>query len=164
MNKLNLAFAALCLLLTFGSCDNDAEWADSESHEKEVEINNQYYEAIVGDWYRQDSTNVRKFYWGLHFNADGSMTSLMKFAKRDTVMVNGTPTLTDWRTVLNDSAGGSWSLKVRRIEENKGFAQYFYTFTDYPLLLPFSGIDGDTLRVEYLDIKYVVRGKKQPDF
>lgn len=163
MRKVFVGLMLISMASTLHSCSNDPEWADPELHDQSEAIIAKYRPLIIGDWYRVGESDSRRDYIHLRFNADSSVYAVVKMQRRDTVMVGGKPTVTDWRTVYSDSTRQQWYLYVTRNETSRAIETYLYT-PGY--LGRFDGISGDTLKVTWSlpPFRYLLRGDVKPRF
>lgn len=163
MKKTTFASLLSCAMITTGACGLDPQWADPELHEQTLKLREQYTPKLAGQWYRIGEKDTRKFYVSINFKADGTMTAIEKMVRRDTVMVNGQPTLTDWETVMNDTTHTTWNLYINRDTGNGNLIYRMHITNVYDML--FNGIKGDTLHVSgFYGFRYLLRGDVQPDF
>lgn len=160
MTKTGIGITLLSGMFWATACSKEPQWADPELHAKKEEVQAKYNKLLVGDWHRIVRTDTRLFYSHYRLNEDGSMSSEEKFVKRDTVLISGEPTLTDWTTAWQDKRTGHWRISVARTEDFKGF--YTYLALNSEIFL-FYDIAGDTLKVSGYP-GYLLRGDVKPDF
>lgn len=110
-------FLISLFLFIITSCTNDVSfWGDEYSQETE-NLRKLFYEKVVGDWTYKKSTSFSYIEQNYSFLKDGTLKGNILFKKRDSVFINGIPTLTDWYVVLESDIAGKWNLFYRKSQE-----------------------------------------------
>lgn len=83
MKKMKLRRNIFVMIAAFSlaSCSsNELEYADVEAHEKTEALQEKYVPLIVGSWYKESINDKQRFYEQLTFNADGTLTGMVRSA------------------------------------------------------------------------------------
>ena len=109
-----MMFAALAI----ASCGSDEpRYADPETHEKTVQLNEQYAPLMIGTWHYKNVSDTQRYFERLTFQADGTLTGMRKWQIRNSVTINGETSYTDWEDVgLSGTFSGTWQLRYYSIE------------------------------------------------
>lgn len=161
MKKKAIGAVLLTGMFLISACHKGFKWADPELHEKYLEVTAKYRPLLIGDWSRIEETDTRKAYYHIRFNKDGTMASEEKVIKRDTVYVEGNPTLSEWKSAWENKVRGTWSITVLRNESTNQFEKFLY-FSDGNMYL-FEELEGDSLNLIGYPT-YLFRGDLAPDF
>lgn len=113
-----LAFAMFAAF-SLASCSSEAEWADSEAHEKTVLLREQYTPLIAGTWHLEHVADRVRFFESLTFNSDGTLKGMRKWQIRSLVTIDGQERYTDWQEVDGENGpfAGTWQLSWSREAE-----------------------------------------------
>lgn len=109
-----LAFMALIVI---SSCTNDVSFLGDEYSQETADLRNLFYDKVVGDWTYKKSTSFSYLEQNYSFQKDGTLKGNILFKKRDSVYVNGIPTLTDWYVVLESDIAGKWDLFYQKSQK-----------------------------------------------
>ena len=77
MRMINLWRIAFMMLAVFSlaSCSSDEpQWTDPETHEKTVQLQEQYGPLLVGTWHFERIGERQRFFEQLTFESDGTLT------------------------------------------------------------------------------------------
>lgn len=175
---------ALFAALIFASCgSSDPEYADPETHEKTVLLNEQYGPLMVGTWHYEYISDTQRYFERLTFNADGTLSGIRKWQSRKLVTIDGEQRYTDWENLepLEGTFSGTWELRYYSPEGRNGVkrnclllsAQYEGANSEYMAysnIATFDYADETTLRFEGFYFKdkdgwvTFLRGDQEPSF
>ncbi len=111
MRKTIFIFFAFIATIIFISCDvATPKIIEEEVSEKTSELRKKYKDKLIGSWYFKRENKKRKAFEAYTFEKDGTMTGILKYMKRDSVIIGGKPMLTDWSFVIDDTIKGKWEL------------------------------------------------------
>ena len=113
---------AFIMLTAFSlaSCSSDEpRYADTEAHEKTVQLNEQYGSLLVGTWHIVKSGDTKRYFERLTFGADGTLTGERKWQTRLLVIIDDEERYTDWEDINGENGKftGKWKLSWERDAE-----------------------------------------------
>lgn len=109
--------SVMFVALSLTSCDSsEPELADPEAYEKTEQLREQYTPFIVGTWHYEKSLDIQRAFEQLTFNADGTLSGLRRWQKRQVVTIGGKEQYADWEDIPyeNGTFTGTWSLQWER--------------------------------------------------
>ncbi|MBR3080556.1 MAG: hypothetical protein IKH01_12225 [Prevotella sp.] len=104
-----MLLVAMVVTVTFTSCEKEHE--ENPYIQLTKELHTKYKSFVIGDWKYEEESDMKKETVFLSLREDGSMYYHDVYNKREEVMIGGVPTLTDWKTVLDEEESGHWSLR-----------------------------------------------------
>lgn len=104
-----ILLVAMVVTVTFTSCEKEHE--ENPYIQLTNELQTKYKSFVIGDWSYEEESDKKKETVFLSLREDGSMYYHDVYNKREEVMIGGVPTLTDWKTVLDEEESGRWSLR-----------------------------------------------------
>lgn len=104
-----MLLVAMVVTVTFTSCEKEHE--ENPYIQLTKELQTKYKSFVIGDWKYEEESDMKKETVFLSLREDGSMYYHDVYNKREKVMIGGVPTLTDWKTVLDEEESGHWSLR-----------------------------------------------------
>ncbi len=104
-----ILLVAMVLTVIFTSCEKEHE--ENPYIQLTNELQTKYKSFVIGDWLYEEESDMKKETVFLSLREDGSMYYHDVYNKREEVMIGGVPTLTDWKTVLDEEESGHWSLR-----------------------------------------------------
>jgi hypothetical protein len=149
------------IVFTFSSCSKAPEWADPEAHEKTEQLQKQYTSFIVGTWHIERVTEINHYFERLTFQADGKLSGMRKWQRRELVTIDGEQRYTDWENVepLNGFFSGTWRLKWERDDKGVGHDRIYldakfedanYEYVAYSCNALFNLVNNNILRISGL--------------
>lgn len=114
--KKYLFFVSLFLLI-IASCTNDVSFWGDEYSQETADLRKSFYDKVVGDWTYKKNTPFSYLEQNYSFQKDGTLKGYILLKKRDSVFVNGSPTLTDWYVVLESDIAGKWDLFYQKSQK-----------------------------------------------
>lgn len=118
--KKYISFVLLFLFIS-ASCTNDISFLGDEYSQETADFKNLFYDKVVGDWTYKKTNSFSYIEQNYSFHKDGTLKGNILLKKRDSVFVNGTPTLTDWYIVLESNIAGNWDLLYQKSQKKKCF-------------------------------------------
>lgn len=109
---MSAAIAVLIAVMSFTACSSDSQSADPEAYAAEKALNEKYFNLVCGEWENDSTTELSKRHEYYRFSSDNTYLGIVRLIHRDTVMVNGTKTYTDWKTTIADTTQGKWKLMI----------------------------------------------------
>lgn len=106
--------SVLLFLFISASCTNDISFWGDEYSQETADFKNLFYDKVVGDWTYKKNNSFSYIEQNYSFHKDGTLKGNILLKKRDSVFVNGTPTLTDWYIVLESNITGNWDLLYQK--------------------------------------------------
>ena len=103
-----ILLVAMVVTVTFTSCEKEHE--ENPYIQLTNELQTKYKSFVIGDWLYEEESDKKKETVFLSLREDGSMQYHDVYNKREEVMIGGVPTLTDWKTLLDEEETGHWSL------------------------------------------------------
>lgn len=110
MRKFRLFPLTLIAFLSFLSCQGRYEFIGDEYSEETTRLREQYNKFMYGSWTYTDSSSTSYLHQRYRFNDNGTFNGHVTKRSRDSVLVNGHMTLTDWKTFVDEDVTGEWSL------------------------------------------------------
>ena len=92
-------FFILAAISVAACSSSDPEYVDPEAHEKTIQLNEKYGPVLVGTWHFEKIGEKQRYFERLTFQADGTLTGMRKWQKRELVTINGEQVYTDWEDV-----------------------------------------------------------------
>ena len=92
-------FLILAAFSVAACSSSDPEYVDPEAHEKTIQLNEKYGPVLVGTWHFEKIGEKQRYFERLTFQADGTLTGMRKWQKRELVTINGEQVYTDWEDV-----------------------------------------------------------------
>lgn len=114
--KKYISFVLLFLFIS-ASCTNDISFLGDEYSQETADLKNLFYDKVVGDWTYKKTNSFSYIEQNYSFHKDGTLKGNILLKKRDSVFVNGTPTLTDWYIVLESNIAGNWDLLYQKSQK-----------------------------------------------
>jgi len=130
MKTMKIWRLALAMLAVFSlaSCSSDnPQWADPEAHEKTEQLRAQYTPLIVGTWHYEKTSDKKRAFEQLTFNADGTLSGLRRWQSRQLVTIDGQELYTNWQDIADENGTftGKWSLSWERNSNGMGRNRIF---------------------------------------
>lgn len=171
--QISIMFRKILILLSvaasmFSCNDLDPQPVRSKYYEKDMELNEKYFDKVCGEWYNEKTSETERVYESLSLTSDNKCVFTVKSESREIVKINGTDTYTDWETQLDETQTGTWKLCYSDLDE--GLEPYLslnirnqsdYILAQYCL---FNGVDEDNLFVRLLFFDSLKRGHSEPSF
>ena len=104
-----ILFVTMAVAVVLSSCEKEHE--ENPYIQLTKELQTKYNSFVIGDWKYEEESDKKKETVFLSLREDGSMHYHDVYNKREEVMIGGVPTLTDWKTVLDEEESGHWSLR-----------------------------------------------------